>query len=264
MEAAGRFLAIGGHIDLQLEIRATGALLIRGPDAFAADAPDMAFIRYPMGDDEVPFLPGSSLKGVLRSGAEALLRSLGRKACEKRDDRCLACLTFGSTLGAAAVLVEDGLPWVQGASGEERAQAREQLERTRTVRTSVAIDRQAGSVAHGPFDYEALVQASFFPTIRLRNPAPWQAALVAAALALLDEGYLRIGGMTSRGLGRVQVGCRALEIVTLRDSLKDLWDPAWPTAPAIPPLVRRQAPNPGATLQSWRDNLVDWLKEAER
>ncbi len=264
MEASGRFLAISGHIDIGLEIRATGAILIRGPEAFTADAPDMAFVRYPIGDDQVPFLPGSSLKGVLRSGAEALLRSLGRAACETRSDRCLACLTFGSTQGAAVVLVEDGLPWPSEATPEERTQALERLERARTVRTSVAIDRQAGAVAHGPFDYEALVQTSFFPTVRLRNPAPWQAGLVAAALALLDDGYIRIGGMTSRGLGRVKVECRSLEIVTIRDSLRRLWDPSWPATPIPAPLVRRQAPAPTEALRSWRDSLEAWLKEAER
>ncbi len=92
----------------------------------------------------------------------------------------------------------------------------------------------------------------------------WQAGLVAAALALLDDGYIRIGGMTSRGLGRVKVECRSLEIVTIRDSLRRLWDPSWPATPIPAPLVRRQAPAPTEALRSWRDSLEAWLKEAER
>jgi CRISPR/Cas system CSM-associated protein Csm3 (group 7 of RAMP superfamily) len=261
MSTEGRFTVFQGMVQIDIEVEATGALLIRGPDAFTADAPDMAFIRYPIDGAQVPFLPGSSLKGVLRSGAEALLRSLGRQICTNWQDRCLACLTFGSTRGAAVVLVDDGLPWHPGASESERVSALERIEASRAVRTSVAIDRQAGAVAAGPFDYEALVRVSFFPSLRLRNPAPWQASVVAAALGLLDDGLLRLGGMTSRGLGRVKIRCRAVEVVSLGGALAELWDQAWPTESAGPLLVRRRAPDPGAAMTAWRANLQAWLPE---
>lgn len=257
----GRFGAFNGVVELQLEVRAAGALLIRGPDAFTADAPDMAFVRYSIDGAQIPFLPGSSLKGVLRSGAEALLRGLGREACTTWRDRCLACLTFGSTQGGAVVLIDDGLPWPPGASEAERSEALERLERGRTVRTSVAIDRQVGAVAAGPFDYEALVQPRFYPTVRLRNPAPWQAALVAAGLGLIDEGILRLGGMTSKGLGRVQVRVDSLEVVTVGDGLADLWGSDWAVEPVAPPLRRRRAPSPMEVLATWRSRLEEWLQE---
>lgn len=261
MTEAGRFSAFTAVVQLDLEVRAAGALLIRGPDAFTADAPDMAFVRYPVDGQSVPFLPGSSLKGVMRSGAEALLRALGRAACTERRDRCLACLTFGSTAGGSVVLVEDGLPWPPQASDEERAAALDRMERARTVRTSVGLDRQAGAVAVGPFDYEALVRVSFFPSVRLRNPAPWQAALVAATLGLIDAGHLRLGGMTSKGLGRVEIGYRGLDVFAVAEALRDLWDPSWARGPAGAPLVRRSAPDPKAAMEAWRSKLEDWLPE---
>jgi len=262
MNDVGRFGVFTGVVEMQLEVRASGALLIRGPDAFTVDAPDMAFVRYPIDGVRVPYLPGSSLKGVLRSGAEALLRGLGREACTTWRDTCWACLTFGSTRGASVVLVDDGLPWPPGAGDTEKTQAFERLERGRTIRTSVAIDRQAGAVAAGPFDYEALVRPQFYPTVRLRNPAPWQAALVAASFGLLDGGILRLGGMTSKGLGRVEVDVRSVEIVAVRDGLADLWEADWTVEPVAPPLVRRRAPSSREVVERWRSRLENWLAEA--
>ncbi len=260
MSTAGRFLAFQAVLTLELELRAAGGLLIRGPETLAPDAPDMAFVRYPIDGAGVPFVPGSSLKGVLRTGAESLLMALGYEACEaRREDGCRACLTFGSTAGASVVLVDDGLPWRQDAPEEERKRALERVEAARTVRTGVGIDRQVGAVAVGPFDYEVLVRATFYPVVRLRNPQPWQVALLAAALLLLDEGHARLGGMTSRGLGRVKVICHRIELLALRDSLPVLWDATWPTEPALGPLVRRHAPDPRATLAAWRSRLETWL-----
>lgn len=263
MTSQGRFLAFKASLTLELELRAAGALLIRGPEVFAPDAPDMAFVRYPVDGAGVPFVPGSSLKGVLRTGAESLLRALGREACENRQDRCLACLTFGSTAGGSVVLVDDGMPWPPGASPEERTAAISRIEAARSVRTGVGIDRQVGAVAVGPFDYEVLVQPTFFPVVRLRNPEPWQAALLAAAIALLDEGHARLGAMTSRGLGRVDIACRRVEVLAVRDSLSELWDTTWSAQPAAGPFVRFWAPDPEGTLALWRSQLEPWLGGVE-
>lgn len=259
MTSQGRFLAFEASLTLELELRATGALLIRGQEVFAPDAPDMAFVRYPLDGAGVPFVPGSSLKGVLRSSAESLLRALGRHACEDRHDRCLACLTFGSTAGGSVVLVDDGMPWPPGASPEERTAAIRRIEAARTVRTGVGIDRQVGAVAVGPFDYEVLVQPTFFPVVRLRNPKPWQAALLAAAVALLHEGHARLGAMTSRGLGRVEVACRGIELLAAKDRVPELWDETWSTEPAAGPFVRRRSADPTATLAAWQSQLEAWL-----
>jgi CRISPR/Cas system CSM-associated protein Csm3 (group 7 of RAMP superfamily) len=212
MSALGRFGAFKLSVEVELALRAEGPILVRGPDAFVPDAPDMAFIRLPTAEGEVPYLPGSSLKGVLRAGAEMLLRGMGRPVCDPttKEHRggcgdCEACRTFGSSkLGAAVVLVGDGMPWAPDADAEARRQAVEEVMARRGVRTAVAIDRRRGSVAAGPFDMEVLADVTFYPSLLLRNPEPDQLRLVAAALDLLDRGLLRVGSGTTRGLGRVR------------------------------------------------------------
>lgn len=267
----GRFGALRTVVEVQLEVLAGGPLLVRGPDAFVPDAPDMAFVRYPTPHGDIPFLPGSSLKGVMRAGVECLLRGLGVNACDvtRKDrrcknaaSRCKSCLLFGSTEGASVLLVEDGMPWPGDATEEERARAAAGLERCRAVRAGVGINRETGAVGVGPFDYEVLVGASFFPTLRLRNPEPWSVACVAAALRLLDEGVLRIGSGTSRGLGRVLVSPRRVRVRGVRQD-------------AIEPLTRgmkfgqvasdglltwQDAEDPAAVVEGWASRLKDQLE----
>ncbi len=259
MTTAGRFATFDHVIELSLEATATGAILIRGPDAFAADGPDMAFVCYPADGTITPFLPGSSLKGVLRSGAESLLRALNQDSCLDRNDRCHACLTFGSTVVGSVVLVEDGLPWPPDASLEDRHQALERILAQRTVRTGVAIDRQRGT-AVSPFDYEVLLRPSFYPTVRLRNPQPWQAALVASGLDLINQGLLRVGSGTSRGLGRVTIRYRRLDIIAAGrlPALYSVLD--WTPETLAGPLLRFRAAQPAAAARYFGSNLQHWLE----
>ncbi len=269
----GRFGAFTLAVELPLSVRAEGPLLIKGPDAFVSDAPDMAFVRYPTDHGDVPFLPGSSLKGVLRSGVEMLLRGLGQRACrvtdqsdrcKDADNRCRACLLFGSTEGASVVLVEDGLPWPADASEDERSQAARAIEARRTVRAGVGIDRQTGSVRVGPFDYEVLAGVTFHPTIRLRNPKAWEAAAVAAGLELLDQGVLRLGSGTTKGLGRVRVEPGPVRLLALEESqARDLVQAGAISGPARQGLFLSYiAPDGRAVLQGWAQALPRWLDYA--
>jgi CRISPR/Cas system CSM-associated protein Csm3 (group 7 of RAMP superfamily) len=249
-------------------------LLVRGPDALVADAPDMAFVRYPSEQGDVPFLPGSSLKGVLRSGVEMLLRGLGERACrvtDRRDackeasERCRACLMFGSKHGASAVLVEDGLPWPPGSPSAVRADVVASLEERRDIRAGVGIDRQTGAVRGvGPFDYEVLVDVAFFPTIRLRNPEPWQAAALAAGLDLFQQGVLRLGSSTSRGLGRVRIEPKELVVLALDQESPQplLLEGLFAGPERAGPFWRYVASDARTVLDRWAASLEGWLRDA--
>lgn len=269
MNDHGRFGAFRAVVALELALRAEGPLIVRGPDAFVPDAPDTAFIRMPTPHGDAPFLPGSSLKGVLRTGAEALLRGLGEQVCDptKRDEpggcgQCRACRTFGSSkLGAAVALVGDGMPWPPEADDAARAEALAAVERSRSVRSGVAIDRQRGSVAVGPFDMEVLSDVTFYPSIMLRNPQPCQLHLVAAALHLLDSGVLRVGSGTTKGLGRVCVqarkaSVRCLDAETGRNLLGAL--PADLEEKGIFKVLHCQ--DPQTALSSWAAQLASSLR----
>jgi CRISPR-associated RAMP protein (TIGR02581 family) len=184
------------------------------------------------------YIPGSSLKGVIRSAAEASLRGQplagaalgacddpldhGTGSCGARyqsdDDtathvihrsHCLTCRLFGSQAMKGRASVRDLVPWADdrragdayGPGGTNHVAAN-RLE----LRHGVAIDRILGSVKHGPFDQE-LVPAgvAFFGDIALENYQVWQLGLLGEAFDQLDTGTSQLGSSKSRGLGVVRV-----------------------------------------------------------
>jgi CRISPR-associated protein Csm3 len=168
-----------------------------------------------------PFIPGSSLKGVVRSTIESLLRSsrnerlracdpFGDDACGKGDrsgplkEHCAACRLFGSQLVAshvrfsdARLLDEDSSPPVE-------------------TRDGVSIDRDLRVAAsQRKYDLEVVPPGTAFGLeIFVLNPRPWLAGLLVTGLDQLAEGFTAVGGFTSRGLGRVSITWRSLTRVT--------------------------------------------------
>lgn len=221
-----------------LRLRPQTPLLIKsgrsGEEALDPTLPDMSFVRTlrPDRPDGEVYIPGASLRGVLRGHAEKLLRSVkdglacdptqtgrgGRlgRACfagERNTDAldgpeaytrsCYACRLFGNTVLAGRVRVGD--LYLDPAY-------RPLLER----RYGVAIDRVTGAVAQGPFELELLTDALFQGRLSLRNFTLGQFGLLAGALLDLSEGLLPMGYGKSRGLGRVEVVFQELAIRTLQ------------------------------------------------
>jgi CRISPR/Cas system CSM-associated protein Csm3 (group 7 of RAMP superfamily) len=81
----------------------------------------------------------------------------------------------------------------------------------------VAIDRVLGSVAVGPFDFEALMSGQFSTDIRLRNFELWQLGLLGLAIRDLCLGRIRIGYGKSRGFGSVSAKLDRLELRSIAD-----------------------------------------------
>jgi len=110
------------------------------------------------------------------------------------DNACLACRTFGSPWLASPVRVRD-LPVVEG---EWFGQFQ--------VRDGVAIDRDKGTVAVGPYDYEVVPAGTRFELhIVAENLKPWQRGLLWLGLRALGRGEVALGGFTSRGLGWIRL-----------------------------------------------------------
>lgn len=227
---------------LAFTIRPQGPLLIKSGQESGADPTllDMNFVRTHhsrLGDSTV-YLPGSSLKGTLRSYAEKVARTLreelscnplGNSArrgdanyyCGKYLDKksfgavdkhrlaCPICRTFGHTSLASHLRLSDAYPldplepevmtWFEAANKTEE-------------RDGVAIDRVSGAVAVGPFNLEVVTQGAFQGTLTLVNFQLWQLGLMAIALRDLGQGRVPIGFGKSRGLGRVAVEYARAEI----------------------------------------------------
>jgi CRISPR-associated protein Csm3 len=219
----------------EIALRPRTPLLIKagGEGAAALDptVPDMNFVRTRKpGQNPEVYIPGSSLRGVLRSYAERLLRSVRtdlacdptqtrggrerlRAACfagqdttkksgaEAYNQSCYACRLFGNTALAGRARVGD--LYVQG-------------EFTLETRYGVAIDRVTGTVAQGPFELETLSDATFHGTISVRNFTLGQLGLLAAALLDLSDGLVPMGFGKSKGLGRVELTFRRFDVRTVK------------------------------------------------
>lgn len=201
----------------------TGLLIKSGKESFDPTRPDMEFIRtwVEVGGQvrEVPFLPGSSLKGVIRSHAERILRTLGLPCCDitreacvagKEDknppygQHCLACRTFGYTTLSSRMRFADAFPWKPDAGSADRDAGFGGIHTEQ--RPGVKIDRRLGTAAQGAFyEVEVITSGCFFGEITLRNYQLWQLGLLALVLRDINEGHQRVGAMKSRGLGRVKM-----------------------------------------------------------
>ncbi|MBE3577764.1 MAG: hypothetical protein IMX00_08745 [Limnochordales bacterium] len=229
-----------------IALRPRTPLLIKagqGQEALDPTLPDMSFVRTLRGGTGEPreeiFIPGSSLRGVVRAHAERLLRTVKpgaacnplvrdpqksgtlRPACspegrnEDEDDEgrqsragapqayqqsCYACRLFGNTSIASRVRFSDF--FLAGAGEAAAAGVPAPLTETRY---GVAIDRVTGAVAHGPFELETVTDALFTGLVEVRNFTVGQFGLLAAALLDLSDGYVAMGYGKSRGLGLVEL-----------------------------------------------------------
>lgn len=165
---------------------------------------------------EQPYVPGSSLKGKVRSEAERIARKEGLPVCTPPDtaamcgslksstnDLCVCCKIFGTAGNkvsvASKVRFRDAYPT-------------EKIDKT-LVRAGIAMDRATGSVARGAlYNIEAIpAGASFGFEVVAENLLPEQKKLLKAALSSFADSGL--GGSTSRGMGKVDL---KLESATVR------------------------------------------------
>lgn len=204
-----------------------GPILIKSGTESGADPtlPSMNFVRtrHPTTGERTIYLPGSSLKGTIRSHVERIIRTVqGTRpeiccdplskdnSCGKRLEKknlttaeeykglCLACRIFGHMVHASHFTSADAYPTVPIDA--------------LAVRQGVAINRFSGGVGVGPFETEVATSGKFQLRIMLTNFELWQVGLLALALRDLGEGRLLLGFGKSRGMGRVRLNLTGMEI----------------------------------------------------
>lgn len=231
------FEVLGPVLEITGSLRTASALRVGAGRDIAPDSPDLPVMRDVLGR---PFIPGSSLKGVLRSRLEALVRGLApadpdvqrhcacliteesklcvtaaeRKALLKAADKddaaymrellkqtCLVCRVFGSPWFAGRLRVADLMLQCDGGEGATPR-------RTVEIRNGVAIDRDTGTASSGKlYQFEAAVAGLDFGLhLTAENLSPVERGLVLMGVRLLQQGELTIGGSRSRGLGAVSFG----------------------------------------------------------
>ncbi|RME02807.1 MAG: hypothetical protein D6805_08815 [Planctomycetota bacterium] len=231
---------------LKLQIVNTDPILVKSGMASLSDA-DMAFIQTKREDKPECFLPGSSLKGLLRSHMERICRTLkedsvcvpyGREtkepksaSCsqffkEKKDKpsrnntkstitaeiyghSCPACRLFGSAFFTGRLSTSDAYL--------EKKVSPEQ-------RTSVALDRYTSKPVKGAlFTYECLpAQCSFHTSLTLRNPELWMLGALGYLLWDLEDGLLRLGAHKSRGMGGIRGTLQSFQAIYYQNPKDEL------------------------------------------
>jgi CRISPR-associated RAMP protein (TIGR02581 family) len=174
-----------------------------------------------------PFLPGASLKGVLRAQAEGLVRALDPQQAldlleieawqreviaklkenvdDPEGDRALT-----TTIWSHSTMIDQtfGAPWLAGRLFVKDAHVVEdywfgQYE----VRNGVAINRDTETQQGGfLYDYEVVPAGSRFQfELVLENAEPWQLGMVWLLLKPWRRGDIQVGGFRTRGLGYVRL-----------------------------------------------------------
>jgi len=163
-----------------------------------------------------PYIPGSSLKGRVRTEAERIARQKGMDVCKppnvkdmcgslKRnpDDFCICCRIFGTAGNvsvASKVKFRDAYP----------------LSKVETLleRTGIAIDRDKGTVATGALYTVQAVPAGvkFGLEIVCENMSDDEIKLLKAALKSVEDSAL--GGSSSRGFGKVRITISKVSVRT--------------------------------------------------
>jgi CRISPR-associated protein Csm3 len=196
---------------------------------------DLAVLRINISGKELPYIPGSSLKGVFRSTAENIARSYnisnicygGQEGLQeelnnatKNNDierikeilnkLCLCCKIFGSSSYASHIIFSDAYVNNNFTLG---------------VKTGIAINRRSGSVkTRALYEVEYVNPgASFNGKIILNNLPNYAIGLIAKAIDYINSGIVKIGGFKSRGFGEIE--CKINSIsgrVNIDGSIKDL------------------------------------------
>jgi CRISPR-associated RAMP protein (TIGR02581 family) len=209
------------------EIRAESPLRIGAGRNVAKLSPvDLPVLLIRIGEKDLPYIPGSSLKGVFRTASEFLARSYGLNVClmgegcknsydnelkkimEKGDVEsikatlskyCLICKIYGSATFRSHINFEDAYP----PEGHIPS---------RSVKAGIAINRRSGAVKTGPYHVEFVDPGAVFnQTTSFINVPNYGIGLFSEIIENVNSGFIKVGGLKSRGFGRVLMKPKKLE-----------------------------------------------------
>ena len=226
--------------DVTVTIFPVDPLLIKSGYA-TLDGPDMVPVTTFKEGQKTYYLPGSSLKGVLRSHLERIARTLHKgSVCipyldpkkkipvpvpeeqesfgcgyrsrgknettsEAYQDSCATCRLFGSLKFGGRFSIGDAYPLPDHKPALEH-------------RNGVGLDRFTGGTVPGVlFDMHVLVGGKYETKIRLVNFELWQLSALHILLADLADEMISVGSGRSRGLGRVKGEVTAYTLSYMRE-----------------------------------------------
>ncbi|NLK98545.1 MAG: CRISPR-associated RAMP protein [Epulopiscium sp.] len=193
-----------------------------GKENFDPVLADNGVVRNHKGE---PFLPGSSLKGVIRSYIERILKSEVYKdfrSCLIVNDPCISDEKI-KTIKIEQLNPEDEAEKIYGKLCDvcqlfgcnhfaSKLQIRDaNLKSGENVyidmRNGVAIDRDTGTAAHGKnYDFECVSAGTRFDFyMSADNIEEKHEGILKLIVSMLRNGEIRVGGKTSGGLGSIEL-----------------------------------------------------------
>jgi CRISPR-associated protein Csm3 len=160
----------------------------------------------------LPILHGSSLKGVIRSGFERLIRTFNiNSSCvavtrdpfpTKLCGSCISCNVFGSMKQGSKICIEDAL-----LSPLDIHAAKQIMLIHEQPHSSLLLSSPDRKRRQGLFRPEEVVVAGtrFTLRIRLDNATEEEVGLLLLTLEEFNQKRLQVGGAVSRGLGFINV-----------------------------------------------------------
>ena len=149
---------------------------------------------------------GSTLRGIIRSRCRFVLRSLARHQRDTAGVSTKIGETGEADLPEVERLIDELFGSTDSAGCLRFPDAKIEVG-DRSDRPHVAIDRITGGSCEGRLFTENVIgQGSFHLSIeKTGDVPPWANPLISSVLADIDEGFVGIGGRTSRGLGTVSL-----------------------------------------------------------
>lgn len=221
------FREMKNEAELEVILVTRGPLVIKSAESnnLNPSLPDIQCVKGRYRGHEIPIIPGSSLKGVIRYRYEQLASIMGVSCCNIVKSRCKpesknrsgkavymelcpACKLFGSTYLAGRFSVRDAYAEEGYILGE---------------RTNVGINRVTGQ-AEGRALYQAEVveEAKFRVKMFLKNYELYQMKLLLYILKEIDEGYIALGSAATRGYGQMGVEQISMTFREYRNNVQNL------------------------------------------
>lgn len=172
-------------------------------------------------DTAEPYIPGSSLKGVLRSNVERIIRTFNNNyACigvgDKKkemvlcgDEKCMTCSIFGSQKSGASIRVQDAhLSSSTGKTGllEDRPHCATSYRINRNTELyEIVVDKKKKPKTGLRTEEVVVKNTSFDITINLDNATEQDVGMIVLALNEFNNRRCYLGGGASRGYGFADV-----------------------------------------------------------
>lgn len=169
---------------------------------------DNTFLRIRRDGEEIPYIPGSTIKGVLRNYFEQLARlkypelhdPWDRDEIEKEAEKgefCVVCGTFGSTKIASHLRVFDAYPTSKV---------------TTNIKTCVGIDREFQAARPAILYTEEFIEPGYewsfkMDIINIQFPegGDERSLLLTETIRALKLGLISFGARKSVGFGQIQL-----------------------------------------------------------